>query len=405
MSQRETADGCTLTRSGLALFSLGALFSLTFWGFPQPAASAELKSQPYQCSAEQNEFLEELQRRTFKYFWDNSGGSGLTPDRTPGADTCSVAAVGFALTSYLVGAERGYVSRDEAAHRTYAALRVLWQAPQGPAAAGVAGFKGFFYHFLDGHDGLRSADSELSTIDTALLMAGVLSSLVYFDRDDEVESSIRQLSDDLYRRVDWSWAYSRHHPPLLSMGWSPEHGFIDYDWRGYNEGMILYLLALGSPTHPIEPQAWDEWTHDYVWEERDGIPSVTFGPLFGHQYSHVWIDFRGIQDGIMRSKGSDYFMNSTRATYANRAYCIANPGKWKGYGELVWGLTASDGPLHATPGSGTEPTPFHSYWARGAGVSTAADDGTIAPTAVGRIRAVRSGSGDPHARQPAGSLR
>lgn len=374
-----------MNRSNLYPLSVAALLGLALGG-PE-AHGAEMGpdlaiTQPYRCSPQEQEFLDRLQHDTFRYFWDASK-SGLTPDRVPGSDTSSIAAIGFALTSYLVGVERGYITRADAAERTYATLKVLWEAPQGPAAEGVAGYNGLFYHFLNGQ-GLRSDDkSELSTIDTALLMAGVLSSQAFFDRNDEIEQSIRQLSDGLYRRVDWSWAYSRRHRPLLSMGWSPEKGFLESDWRGYNEGMILYLLALGSPTHPIEPEAWDDWTSYYQWDDQDGDPRVSFGPLFGHQYSHIWIDFRGIQDRYMQAKKSDYFVNSARATYANRAYCIANPRRWNGYGELVWGLTASDGPLDGTnradPGAG----PFHAYWARGAGAGGAYDDGTIAPTAVG----------------------
>ena len=165
------------------------------------------------------------------------------------------------------------------------------------------------------------------------------------------ERAIRKLADQLYFRVDWAWAMSPKHPPLLSMGWTPEQGYLPFDWQGYNEAMILYLLALGSPTHAIEPRAWDAWTSTYRWDASDGFPRVAFDPLFGHQYSHIWVDFRGIQDPYMRSKGIDYFVNSTRATYANRAYCITNPAKWLGYGEFVWGLTASDGPLKIVSGS------------------------------------------------------
>ena len=334
----------------------------------------------YQSSPKQQEFLEQLEHDTFQFFWDVSpSGNGLTLDCAPGADVSSVAAVGFALTSYLVGVERGYVPRADAAARTLATLKTLWQAPEGPAAGGVAGYNWLFYHFLDNHDGLRFERSELSTIDTALLMAGVLSSQAFFDRDDEAERSIRDLADQLYRRVDWAWAYSPQHKPLLSMGWSPERGFIDADWRGYNEGMILYILALGSPTHPVDAQAWEEWTRSYNWDNQ----YVNFGPLFGHQYSDIWIHFRGIQDGFMRSKGSDYFVNSARATYANRAYCISNPGRFNGYGELVWELTASDGPHDDARDTSTTAKRFRAYWARGAGPGASWDDGTIAPTAVG----------------------
>jgi hypothetical protein len=337
----------------------------------------------FRPSPQQQSFLDQLERDTFRFFWEASPAeTGLTPDRAPGSDVASVAGIGFALTSYLVGAERGYVSRAAAAARTLTTLETLWNAPQGPAASGVSGYHGLFYHFLEGRHASRTYDSEVSTIDTALLMAGVLSAQVYFDRPDPVEQSIRTIADRLYRRVDWAWASSPRRRPLLSMGWTPERGFIEWDWSGYNEGMILYVLALGSPTHAVDAHSWEEWTRSYRWDGGAESAHVVFGPLFGHQYSHAWIDFRGIQDAYMRSKGSDYFKNSVRATHANRDYCIANPRGWKGYGELVWGLTASDGPVEGKPGA-VDVEGFRSYWARGAGPGDAADDGTIAPTAAG----------------------
>jgi hypothetical protein len=348
-----------------------------------PAApAADLAAQrPYRCSPQEEKFLDDLQRDTFEFFWATTPANGLTPDRFPGSDVSSVAGIGFALTAYAVGVERGYISRADAAARTKATLETLWHAPQGPGPQGVAGNGGLFYHFLGADSAHRVWDSELSTIDTALLMAGVLTAQTYFEGADEVERSIRDLADQLYRRVDWTFAYSPQRRPLLSLGWAPETGFLSYDWAGYNEGMILYLLALGSPTHAIDPQAWDQWTRSY---RRDG-PSdrahVAFGPLFGHQYSHVWIDFRGIQDRYMQSNGGDYFENSVRATYANRAYCISNPGRWNGYGELLWGLTASDGPPVPVVRDGQ--LTFHAYWARGVSPDGARDDGTIAPTAAG----------------------
>lgn len=347
-------------------------------------ATASRPEPAYRPSPRQVAFLEQVERDTFKLFWKESHPTtGLTPDRVPGDGVASIAAVGFALTSYPVGVERGFVSRADAAARTLVTLETLWRAPQGRGRTGVAGYRGFFYHFLDVETGLRHGRCELSTIDTALLMAGVLASRAYFERDDLVERTIRDLADRLYRRVDWPFASSPARRPLLSMGWTPEEGFIDHDWSGYNEAMILYVLALGSPTHPVDPSAWELWTRTYRWDESSGQPHVAFGPLFGHQYSHVWIDFRGIKDRYMRRRGIDYFVNSTRATYANRAYCVANPKRWKGYGDLVWGLTASDGPLSLGGGgavaAGLEP--FRGYWARGAHGDT--DDGTIAPTAVG----------------------
>ncbi|HEX3694947.1 MAG TPA: glucoamylase family protein [Polyangia bacterium] len=339
----------------------------------------------YEITPKQREFLERLQRDTFAFFWDESaGGNGLMPDRSPNPDLSSVAAVGFALTCYPIGVEKGWVTRRQAAERTLSTLRFLWRGRQGPEAQGIMGYKGFFYHFLDARTGHRAVESELSTIDTALLMAGVLASQAFFDRPEESERAIRTVADQLYRRVDWAWAKSPKHPPLVSMGWTPEQGFVPFDWQGYNEAMILYLLALGSPTHAIDPSAWEAWTSTYRWDASDGFPRVAFDPLFGHQYTHVWVDFRGIQDPYMRSRGIDYFVNSTRATYANRAYCIANPAKWVGYDEFVWGLTASDGPLKIVVGGqpAHDPSRFHAYWARGAGPD-GRDDGTIAVTAAG----------------------
>jgi hypothetical protein len=372
---------CALCAEVLLLLDPGAAAAAE--ASTRPVARSDAAAdQPFRASPQQLAFLDQLQRDTFKFFWEGSpAATGLTPDRVPGSGVSSVAAVGFALTSYVVGVERGYVTRSDAAARTLATLETLSRASQGPEGDGTAGHHGLFYHFLDGRRGVRADRSELSTIDTALLMAGVLSSQAYFDRDDGTERSIRLLAERLYRRVDWAWAYSPRHPPLLSMGWSPEAGFIDVDWRGYNEGMLLYVLALGSPTHPIDPRAWEAWTGSYRWESTHGTPHVSFGPLFGHQYSHVWIDFRGIQDRYMRARGSDYFINSVHATRANRAYCIANPGGWTGYGELAWGLTASDGPLDPSRPPATGADRFHGYWARGA--DTAWDDGTIAPTAAG----------------------
>lgn len=357
----------------LSLFLL--LFCKAFAGLDAPP-----KSRKWKISVKQQSFLETVERDTFDFFWEAiSRKNGLTPDRFPDAEISSVAGVGFALTAYVVGVARGYITRSQAAERTLTTLKFLWRAPQGPGGKDVAGYKGFFYHFLTMDGGSRSAGAELSTIDTALLMAGVLSSETYFDGDAPAERKIREYAEALYRRVDWPWAYSLWHGPLIGMGWLPETGFIPHSWRGYNEAMILYILALASPTHPIDRGAWDKWTSTYEWNTFYGYPHVNFGPLFGHQYSHIWIDFRNIQDKYMRAKGIDYFVNSRRATFANRAYCIDNPKKWRGYDDLLWGLTASDGPVEG-PGKKGD---FHSYWARGCSAGYIRDDGTIAPTAAG----------------------
>jgi hypothetical protein len=327
-----------------------------------------------------DEVLDDLEERTFRFFWETTNAdNGLVPDRYPTPSFSSIAAIGFGLTAYGIGVERGYISREDARARVLTTLRFLSDAPQGPDAAGTTGFNGFFYHFLDMQTGERFQDVELSTVDTALMMAGVLFCQSYFDEDDPDEAEIRQLAEDLYGRVDWTWAQAR--PPAISHGWKPEDGFLPFDWLGYNEAMVVYILALGSPTHAVEPEAWDLWTapYDQQWGTFDGQEHLFFPPLFGHQYSHVWIDFRGIQDAFMSEKGIDYFENSRRATLAQQSYAIDNPEGWKGYEENVWGLTACDGPADVEHEFGGDTREFHSYSARGPHQT---DDGTIAPTAA-----------------------
>jgi hypothetical protein len=305
------------------------------------------------------------------------------PDRHPSASPCSIAAVGFGLTACAIGAERGYVAREAAAERVLTTVRFFRDAPQGPQPSGMTGHRGLFYHFLDMKTGARFEDCELSTIDSALLLAGMLFCRSYFDRAGPAEAGIRDAVDAIYARVEWDWAQVR--PPLICHGWTPEKEFIRYDWQGYNEAMIVYLLALGAPEHAVEPEAWSAWSRRYhdFWGTLYGYEHLTFTPLFGHQYSHVWVDFRGIQDTFMREHRLDYFENSRRATYAQRAYAIANPMHWHGYGENVWGLTACDGPANTSRLYLGEPRRFRGYSARGVSMERFVDDGTIAPTAAG----------------------
>jgi hypothetical protein len=368
-------------RSVFARAILTSLFALT-------ACSTALNNTitgplpPGQLTVRQTAFLDTLEQRTFTWFWEKSDASnGLTPDRWPTKSFSSVAAVGFALTAYPIGVERGYVSRTAAADRVLSTLRFMYNAPQGPQATAVTGYKGFFYHFLDMQTGYRFEQVELSTIDTSLLLAGILFCQSYFTTATPTESAIRAYADSIYLRVDWQWV--RPQAPLVSMGWKPENGFINSDWHGLNEGMIVYILGLGSPTHPIDPAAWTEWMRTYNWADFYGYQHVNFAPLFGHQYSHIWIDFRGIQDAYMRAKGIDYFENSRRATYSQRAYATANPDGWKDYGPDIWGLTAGDGPFDTTIVINGQPRKFFTYAARGAAAGEIRDDGTIAPTAAG----------------------
>jgi hypothetical protein len=328
-------------------------------------------------------FLLELQERTFRFFWDTANPeNGLIPDRYPSPSYSSIAAVGFGLTTYPVGVERGYITREQARQRVLATLRFFSNAPQSPQARGMAGHKGFFYHFLDMKTGARFEDSELSTVDTAILLAGALFCQSYFDGADGEEVEIRALVDAIYRRVDWRWAQPK--APAISLGWLPDEGFLKYDWRGYNEAMLVYLLALGSPTFPVGVEAWTEWTstYDQHWRTLFGQEFLTFPSLFGHQYTHVWMDLRNIRDAYMHRRGLDYFENSRRAVYAQQAYAIANPSGCKHYGPTIWGLTASDGPADVALEDGSTHRVFRSYAARGIDVTGRHDDCTLAPTAA-----------------------
>ncbi len=339
----------------------------------------------WQPNEEQQAFLDRLQEDTFRFFQETTNpDNGMVPDRYPDPPFASIAAVGFGLSAWIIGVERGYTTREEAAEITRNTIRFFWEAPQGPEPEGNAGYRGFFYHFLDMETGTRYRTNELSTIDSALLLAGMLTSQQYFDRDDPVEREIRALTDSIYARMDWQWMYSVSDPPLISMGWNPESGHIEHDWRGYDEGMILYILALAAPVHTVPPVAWEKWTETYIWDTFYGYEYVNYTPLFVHQYSHMFVDFHGIQDEYMRTKGIDYFENSRRATLAQREYAIDNPNGWTGYGENVWGLTACDGPGYAmlTGPGGTE-REYLGYSARGASAAYVNDDGTIAPTAAG----------------------
>lgn len=384
----------TLRLAPLSLFLLASCATVPT-GAPAPAPVAT-------SAAEVSAFSEDLTRRTFRYFWETTDTERcLAPDRWPSNPFSSIAATGFALTAYGIGAEREYVPRAQAAARTRDCLRFYWNAPQGPQATGVSGYKGFFYHFLKNADGTRFRQTELSTVDTTLLLGGVLFAQSYFDRDDAVEREIRNLAEKIYRRVDWQFAQRENcdqpsgnggSGKAISMGWKPEIGpkgrCEAHDWVGYNEGMLVYILAAGSPTHPVGKDAWDTGWAAHLekdWGTYYGYEHLQFEPLFGHQYSHVWVDFRGIRDAFMRGKGIDYFENSRRATLSQRAYGADNPNRWTGYSGDIWGWTASDGPGGAAKDRTVngQLRRFMGYSARGVSAIRVVDDGTIVPTAAG----------------------
>jgi hypothetical protein len=322
--------------------------------------------------ANDEEFLDYVQQTAFAFFWyEANPANGLVRDRSQPYSAGSIAATGFGLTAIAIAVERGWITREAGLERTLTTLRTFWDQPQGPESTGQIGYRGWFYHFLEMDSATRAGTSELSSIDTALLLAGMLDARQFFNAPTPEEGEIRSLVEEIFNRVDWHWMTNEG--DSLTMGWMPETGFLGARWIGYNEAMILYLLGMGAAQDPLPAEQWDSWTSGYVWANHYGHSYVQFPPLFGHQYSHLWVDFRHIADAYMMDKGITYFENSRRATLAQQAYCIDNPGGFTGYSDRVWGLTASDGP-------GVEG--FFSYIARGA-PPPENDDGTIAPTAVG----------------------
>ncbi|MDR6757874.1 hypothetical protein J2Y48_003171 [Mycoplana sp. BE70] len=303
--------------------------------------------------------------------------NGLVRDKTQFDAPSSIAAIGMALATIPVLVERGIIIRKFASKIARRRLTFLLECPQGPEPD-ASGYKGFFYHFLDIETGRRVWQCELSTIDSAFLFAGALTVAAYFDEDNADEVDVRNLANALYERADWNWACD--HGLTLTHGWRPENGFIPYRWRGYDEGMLLYILGLGSPTHPLPVESFAAYTDSYDWRNIYGRELLYSGPLFTHQLSHMWIDFRGIRDEFMREHNSDYFQNSRHATFVQQEYAIRNPMNFAGYGEHCWGFTASDGPGWIKRTIDGVERNFFDYMARGAPYGP--DDGTVSPWVV-----------------------
>ena len=320
-----------------------------------------------------------LQAATFGYFLHEANpANGLVPDSTKEDSPASVTAVGLALTTYPIAVERGWMPREDAVQRTLATLQ-FFDASEQSTDPHATGYKGFYYHFLDMNNGRRAEESELSTVDSAFLLAGVLTAGQYFDSDDADEREMRRLADVLYRRADWQWATDGS-GPTVTHGWKPEEGFLESRWEGYSEALLLYVLALASPTHPLPPSSYAAWAKTYQWRRLFDVEFLYSGPLFIHQLSHCWVDFRGIQDEAMRRRGMDYFENSRRATYVQQAYAKRNPRGFAGYCEHAWGVTASDGPGPKKLTLDGVEREFFDYRARG--VPDGPDDGTLAPWAI-----------------------
>lgn len=322
--------------------------------------------------------MDRFQRAAFGYFLKQCNpANGLVADTSRAGAPASIAVVGFALSCYPVGVERGWMARADAAARTLVTLRFFANSRQSQQPD-ATGYKGFYYHFLDMKTGRRAWQSELSLIDATLLLAGVLTASVYFSEDTPSENEIRERADAIYRRADWRWACGGG--ATARQGWKPESGFLHYGWDGYDEAIILYVLGLASPTHPLPENSYLGWTATYQWENIYAYDLLYAGPLFIHHFSQAWIDFADVRDRFMREKDCDYFENSRRATYLQREYAQRNPYGFEGYGKDFWGITASDGPGFKTLKIGCRERHFLGYAARG--VPYGPDDGTIAPCAT-----------------------
>ena len=322
--------------------------------------------------------LEATSRQAFTYFETHvNPQNGLVADSSRADSHASIAAVGMALSLYPIAAQRGWWRRSHAADVTLKTLRFFANSAQS-AAPDATGNRGFYYHFLDMKSGERVWKCELSSIDSALLFAGFLTARAYFDRDTPEEREIRERAAELVARADWTWLCDA--TGAVSLGWKPESGFLPFSWRGYNEGLLISILGLGSQSHPLPDNNYREWCSTYKWKVIYGHEFLYAGPLFIHQFPQMWLDLRARPDAYMREKGSDYFENSRRATLVQREYARRNPRGFAGYEGESWGISASDGPGPATRLHDGKVRKFAGYAARG--VPWGKDDGTLSPWAA-----------------------
>jgi len=325
--------------------------------------------------------LDSIQYKTFLFFMNEKQPEwGIVKDRTASWAPASIASTGFGIPVFAIGAERKWITREQAADITLKIVRFFANSVQS-SDTNATGYKGFYYHFLRMNSGTREWKCELSTIDTGILMMGILFARNYYNLDNKDEKQIRELAATLLGKMDWSFmqmSASAKHPNCISMAWSPENGLLNHGWSGYNEGLFLYVLAAGTGMKDVE-KSYDSWLSTYEWKTPyTGLSHVAFPPLFGHQFSQAFIDYRGLADKYMKKKGIDYFENSRRATYVQRQYATDNPKGWVGYDSLCWGFTASDGPGGAYNFGDKK---FEGYAGRGSSGpdNTIAEDGTIAP--------------------------
>ena len=313
-----------ISRRGFLSTSAGALLAARS-ALTAPGPGGQKSS----LNTGERRFLEDYEKRCFRYFWEQwDDHTGLFMDRArvdgaPASHVGSIAATGFGLSALCIGAEHGWVSREQARGRVLATLRFLWTHAFHD--------HGWFLHFMDARTGVRRLDSEISSIDTALLLAGILTVQGYFSTDRE----IRRLARQILERVDFVWMLNGN-PLILSHGVQPGSGFLHSSWNAYSEASILYLLAIGAPRNPISPDSWYAWVRPEV--SYENWKFISGGPLFTHQYSHAWVNFRHQMD----NNGTNYFFNSQMATYAHRDFCISLQSRYSNYGPDMWGITVSD---------------------------------------------------------------
>jgi hypothetical protein len=333
---------------------------------------------------EEESFLDTLQYKSFLYFINEiNPQNGLVKDRNTEKSPSSIAAVGFALPIWAIGVEHCWIKREKAVDLTYNLFNFLFNSEQS-IEPDATGYNGFYYHFLFMESGKRFRNCELSSIDTAWLLAGIRFARMYYDRDNEKEKFIRETADILTERLNWDWwtkpESEGEYGGAITMGWYPESGFGEMSWTGFNEGQYLYVLAGGSGYKNFD-SAYKKWIKSYNWyDPYPNLDHACFPALFAYQWSNCFIDYRNIFDEYMSVKGIDYFENSRRAVLTQQQYAIENPKSWVGYDSLTWGLTACDGPRDELPELDGEI--YRGYSERGVSYPfrKSWDDGTIAPT-------------------------
>ncbi len=321
----------------------------------QQHTQPEQSPPPAALSPEDDQFLDMLERACFLFFWEQGNPeTGLIKDRcnvrvNDTGVAASIASSGFGLTAICIAEKRGYIGHTEARLRVVRALSFLWRK--------LPTHRGFFFHFANINTGERVWDSEVSSVDTAILLCGVLTCRQHFSEDQDIS----QLAHAIFDRVDWGWL--AEDTELLSHGWSPEQGFIPSRWDFYSELMMMYLLGMGSSTHSLSSDAWFAWKRTVF--EYDGLRYIgSFAPLFVHQFSQAWFDFRNKKD-----RYADYFQNSAIATDVHRRFCVELNAQFPDYSNALWGITASDSE--------------RGYVAWGGPPATGPIDGTIVPCATG----------------------